>query len=419
MQKIINKNYKNIMPLILLMFCLAMLDRANISYVKDYIEIDAGISKSAYALGAGVFFIGYAIFELPSNLLLHKLGAKIWLSRIMITWGLVCMAMIFIKDETSFYILRFLLGLSEAGFSPGVILYLSYFFPTKFRAKAYGFYQLGAPLALMLGGVITGAILDYAPTFYFKNWQWVFIIQGAATVIVGIYAFFKLASKIEDAKYLNKEEKQMLLEELAKEENKKEEKSVSKALSSALVWKFVLVYFTIQLSVYGVLFYLPTQIAYFLGTNVGIKVGFISAIPWLAVLIALPIITNYADKLRAWTSFSIVLLSLAVICMFLSVLLNSLVLFIILISMAAIGFIAIQPIFWNLPTQVLKGSAAAAGIALIGALGNLGGFVAPNIKTLAEEYFNNTYSGLILLCLVAFLGVLMLIHLKISYKNIK
>lgn len=419
MEKIVNKMYLKIMPLILLMFCLAMLDRSNIAYVKDYIAIDAGISNSAYALGAGIFFIGYAIFEVPSNLLLHKLGAKVWLSRIMVTWGLVCMAMMFIKDETSFYILRFLLGLSEAGFSPGVILYLSYFFPTAYRSKAYGFYQLGAPLALMLGGVIAGAILDYAPSIWFKNWQWMFIIQGAITVVVGVYAFFKLASKPEDAKYLSEEEKQILLNELAKEQASKKDCNTSKALTSLLVWKFVLVYFAIQLSVYGVLFYLPTQVSHFLGTSVGLKVGLISAIPWLVVLIALPIITSYADKLKSWSSFSIALLFLAVLCMFISVFMNSLALFILFISLAAVGFIVIQPIFWNLPTQVLKGTGAAAGIALIGALGNLGGFVAPNLKTLAENQFNNSYAGLIALCLVAFLGVLMLIHLKKSYKNIK
>ncbi|WP_250325861.1 MFS transporter [Campylobacter sp. 2018MI01] len=419
MEKIVNKMYLKIMPLILLMFCLAMLDRSNIAYVKDYIEIDAGISKAAYALGAGIFFIGYAIFEIPSNLLLHKLGAKIWLSRIMITWGLVCMVMIYIKDETSFYILRFLLGLSEAGFSPGVILYLSYFFPTIYRSKAYGFYQLGAPLALMLGGVITGAILDYAPSIWFKNWQWMFIIQGAITVIVGFYAYFKLASKPENAKWLSEEEKAILIAELEKEQNNKEELNSSKALSSIIVWKFVLVYFAIQLSVYGVLFYLPTQVSHFLGTNVGLKVGIISAIPWAVVLIALPIVTSYADKLRAWSSFSIALLLLAVVSMFLSVFINSLALFILFISLAAVGFIAIQPIFWNLPTQILKGTGAAAGIALIGALGNLGGFVAPNLKNYAESQFNSSYAGLIALCLVAFLGVLMLIHLKKSYTNIK
>lgn len=135
---IISKVSKRILPLIVLMFCLAMLDRSNMSFVKEHLEIDAGISAAAYALGAGIFFIGYALFEIPSNLLLHKFGARVWLSRIMITWGLVTMAMIFIKDETSFYVLRFLLGLSEAGFSPGIILYLSYFFPASHRSKAYG-----------------------------------------------------------------------------------------------------------------------------------------------------------------------------------------------------------------------------------------------------------------------------------------
>lgn len=157
-----------ILPLIVLMFCLSMLDRTNISFVKSHIEMDAGISETAYALGAGIFFVGYALFEVPSNLLLHKLGAKIWLSRIMITWGLVTMAMIFIQGETSFYILRFFLGLTEAGFSPGIILYLSYFFPAIYRSKAYGIYQMGVPIAFVFGSLISGFILDYVSNMYFK-----------------------------------------------------------------------------------------------------------------------------------------------------------------------------------------------------------------------------------------------------------
>ena len=264
-----------ILPLIVLIFCLSMLDRTNISFVKSHIEIDAGIGEAAYALGAGIFFIGYAIFEVPSNLLLHKLGAKIWLSRIMITWGLVTMAMIFIQGETSFYVLRFLLGLTEAGFSPGIILYLSYFFPAIYRSKAYGIYQMGVPIAFVFGSLISGFILDYAPNIYFKNWQWMFLIEGGITVLVGIFCLFYLDSHPKDAKWLDIKEKDILLKHIEISNTKAKDYSTKDIFKSILVWKFVFVYFCIQLSVYGVLFYLPSKIAQILQINVGFEFGLI------------------------------------------------------------------------------------------------------------------------------------------------
>lgn len=402
-----------ILPLIVLMFCLSMLDRTNISFVKSHIEIDAGISEASYALGAGIFFIGYALFEVPSNLLLHKLGAKIWLSRIMITWGLVTMMMIFIKGEMSFYILRFLLGLTEAGFSPGIILYLSYFFPAIYRSKAYGIYQMGVPIAFVFGSLISGFILDYAPNVYFKNWQWMFLIEGGITTLVGVFCLFYLDSHPKDAKWLNLKEKALLIKNIEFSYSKTKEYSVSEIFKSILVWKFVFIYFCIQLSVYGVLFYLPSKIAEILKVNIGFEVGILNAIPWIFVFIALPIFTSLADKKRSWNLYAILFLSLASLSMMVSTFTTNLILFLFFISLAAIGFIVIQPIFWNLPTQVLKGTGAAAAIALIGSLGNLGGFVAPTLKTYIEHHFGVEF-GLIVLELIAILGVLVLIHLKIT-----
>lgn len=400
-----------ILPLIVLMFCLSMLDRTNISFVKSYIEVDAGISEAAYALGAGIFFIGYALFEVPSNLLLHKLGAKIWLSRIMITWGLATMAMIFIQGEMSFYILRFLLGLTEAGFSPGIILYLSYFFPAMYRSKAYGIYQMGVPIAFVFGSLISGFILDYAPDIYFKNWQWMFLIEGGITVLVGIFCLFYLDSHPKYAKWLDIKEKDILLKHI--ENSKAKNHSIKDVFKSILVWKFVFVYFCIQLSAYGVLFYLPSKIAQILEINVGFKVGLLNAIPWIFVFIALPLFTSLADKNRSWNLYAILFLLLASLSMMISTFVANLALFLFFISLAAIGFIVIQPIFWNLPTQVLKGKGAAAAIALIGSLGNLGGFVAPTLKTYIESHFG-VELGLIVLASIALLGVWILIHLKIT-----
>ncbi len=372
-----------ILPLIVLMFCLSMLDRTNISFVKSHIEIDAGIGEAAYALGAGIFFIGYAIFEVPSNLFLHKLGAKIWLSRIMITWGLVTMAMIFIQGEISFYVLRFLLGLTEAGFSPGIILYLSYFFPAIYRSKAYGIYQMGVPIAFVFGSLISGFILDYTPNIYFKNWQWMFLIEGGITVLVGIFCLFYLDSHPKDAKWLDIKEKDILLKHIEISNTKAKDYSIKDIFKSILVWKFVFVYFCIQLSVYGVLFYLPSKIAQILQINVGFEVGLLNAIPWIFVFIALPIFTSLADKKHSWNLHAILFLLLASLSMIASTFVTNLAAFLFFISLAAIGFIVIQPIFWNLPTQVLKGKGAAAAIALIGILGKF--------RRFCGSYFKNIY----------------------------
>lgn len=406
-----------ILPLIVLMFALAMLDRTNISFVKSHIEVDLGIGESAYALGAGIFFIAYALFEVPSNLVLQKIGAKIWLSRIMITWGLVTMAMIFVQGEKSFYLLRFLLGMSEAGFSPGIILYLSYFFPPSHRSKAYGIYQMGVPLAFVFGSMISGALLEYAPNLYFKNWQFMFFVQGAFTALVGVFAFFLLSSKPKDAKWLNSKEKELLTFHLQNANEKAKSYTIKEIFYKLLVWKFVFVYFCIQLSVYGVIFYLPSKLAEFLKIEVGFEIGLLSASVWVCVFFALPLLTAYADKKQIWHLLSPLLLFCAGVSMLISSFVGTLFVFLVLMSVAGVGFLVIQPLFWNLFTQILKeGRSLASAIAFVGSLGNLGGFVAPTLKTQVEKYLGAN-TGIIVLACIAFLGVLMLLHLKGLYEK--
>lgn len=423
LKSIIKKVKFRLLPMIVLMFALAMLDRSNIGFVKHYIEVDAGISASAYALGAGIFFIGYALFEVPSNLILHKVGARIWLSRIMVTWGIVSIAMIFVRDSTSFYILRFCLGVAEAGFSPGVILFLTYWFPKAFRSQAYGWYYLGVPLALMIGGPFSGWLLESNGNFGFKNWQWMFIVQGTLTVIVGIAAFFVLVSKPDDAKWLNSSEKQILNKALQLDiEQQLTQLSIRKinVFGDWRVWRFVFIYFTIQMSVYGVLFYLPTKLAQLLNTHVGLQVGYYSAIPWICTLILLPVITRYADRKANWNTMAILMLICAVVGIGLSTLMSQIYPFILTISLAVIGFIVVQPLFWNLPTQYLSGKSAAIGTALIGAMGNLGGFVAPILKNSIDQFWNNDIAGLVVLSLVGCVGVIFLISLQLErLKHIK
>ncbi|SEL97651.1 MFS transporter [Parapedobacter koreensis] len=418
--KLIRKVKFRLLPLIVLMFALAMLDRSNVGFVKHYLEIDAGIGASAYALGAGIFFIGYALFEVPSNLILHKVGARLWLSRIMVTWGLVSIAMIFVHDQTSFYILRFLLGAAEAGFSPGVILFLTYWFPKTYRGQAYGWYYLGVPIALMMGGPFSGWLLDSSDTFGFRNWQWMFIVQGALTVLVGIIAFFVLVSKPDHAKWLTQQEKRLLNQALAKDQalqERTENSTNQRVFTDWRVWRFVFIYFTIQMSVYGVLFYLPSKLAALLNMHVGLTVGYYSAIPWICTLLLLPIITRIADKKANWNSMAILMLSCAVAGIGLSTQMTQIFPFMLMISLAVVGFIVVQPLFWNLPTQYLAGRAAAMGTALIGSVGNLGGFVAPNLKNWADQMWNNDIAGLTVLATVGFMGVIALILLKREHQT--
>ncbi|PAF42284.1 MFS transporter [Helicobacter sp. 11S03491-1] len=419
LDKILLKVSYRILPIIVLMFVMSMIDRSNIGFVKEYIEIDIGIGDVAYALGAGIFFIGYAIFEIPSNILLHRVGAKIWLSRIMITWGIVTMCMIFIRNETSFYILRFLLGVTEAGFSPGIILYLSYWFPHQNRSRAYGIYQSGVPLALIFSGPFTGWILQYAPSFWFSNWQWMFFIHGGITVIVGIFAFIFLVDKPSKAYWLDENEKYILNQALQEDEKEKHSvspKTIFSTLIHPLVWKFTFVYFAIQVNVYAVFFYLPTKIAYFLESKVGFEVGLFFMIPWIFTLFLMPLITYFTDKRKTWAKNAIILLLLADIGVSIAAFAPSFFLFIFGIVVAAVGFIAIQPIFWNMPTRFLEGKNAAAGIALIGSFGNLGGFIAPLLKQTIENWTRTSYAGFTILALIGFLGACMLIHLKYKLK---
>lgn len=412
LQQALSKIRWRILPFVALMFAMAIIDRSNIGFAKHALQADTGLSNAAFALGAGIFFIGYAVFEVPSNLMLHKIGARIWLSRIMVTWGLVSAAMMFAHDETSFYILRFLLGVAEAGLSPGVVLYLTYWFPQNQRGSAYGIYYFGVPVSLMVGGPVSGWLLESAQ-FGLTGWQWMFVTEGLAASIIGVFAFFYLTDKPRDAKWLNTEEKAAIEHELEKEQLQKANKGPSSwraAMFNPVVLYFTLIYFTIQVSVYGVLFYLPTRIAELLGTGIGLKVGALTSIPWIATVCMLYLVTRHADRKGQQTRYAALMLAMAAVGMIGSTLSGNLVLVIMAFCVAAAGFITVQPLFWTLPTRFLGGAAAASGIAVIGALGNLGGFLAPTVKTWAEGYFKNPHAGMYFLAGTALLGALMLIR---------
>jgi sugar phosphate permease len=397
----------------MLMYIMAFLDRANVGFAKQAFQTDTGIGDAAFAFGAGVFFAGYALLEVPSNLIMHKVGARLWMCRIMVTWGLISAAMVFAHNETSFYVLRFLLGVAEAGFFPGVILYLTYWFPGEARGKAMGFFYFGAPLAFIFGSPLSGLLLELDGFLGTHGWQWLFAVEGLMATVVGVWAYFYLDNRPIDAKWLSAEERNQLQDVLDAEDSQKQAHgNLLKVLSQPAVLYLCLIYLLIQASVYGVVFYLPSQVAGLLGTKVGLMVGVVSAVPWLCALLAawkIPAIADRSGQRRAVAALTLMVSGLGIAA---SVTFTSPLLGILALCLAASGFIAVQPVFWTFPGSFLAGSAAAGAIALINSFGALGGFIAPILKNWAEGALHSPASGLYLLAVTTLISAALVMGIR-------
>ncbi len=405
---------RRLVPFLLLMYVLSFLDRANIGFAKQAFQASAGISDAAYALGAGLFFVTYALLEVPSNLIMHRVGARIWMARIMVTWGLISAAMMFASGEWSFYALRLLLGAAEAGFFPGVILYLTYWFPARSRGQVMGLFYFGAPLAFIFGGPLSGLLLELHGVGGLQGWQWMFLIEGLLASVVGVWAFFYLDDKPAGARWLPPAEREALSTAIAREESDKAahgRASIAAGLANPRVLLFVSIYFLIQMSVYGVIFYLPTQVGALLGKKVGLEVGLVTAIPWICALVAAFALPRIAD--RQGSHRVLAAATLAVSGLGIAVSAGSApAVALIALCFAAAGFIAVQPLFWTFPTGYLGGVAAAGGIALVNALGALGGFVAPNVKAWADIGFGSSGAGLYVLACTTLVGAALILALR-------
>lgn len=390
---------RRLIPFLLLMYVISFLDRANIGFAKQAMQASVGISEHVFAMGAGLFFISYALFELPSNLILHRVGAKVWMTRIMVSWGIVSMATLFVAGSSSFYLLRLMLGAAEAGFFPGVILYLTYWFPRKVRGEMLGFFYFGAPLAFIFGGPISGLLLQMHPHFGLLNWQWMFLVEGFAAVVVGIWAYWYLEDRPADAHWIPVEEGQALTNALALEQNEQRAQGPAKLLSvfgDPRTMQFVLIYFLIQVSVYDVVFYLPSEVSAILLKPTGFEVGLVSAIPWVCALAAVLWLPRFADKCGKHRQLASITLAVSG-CASLSLPMIRPHVGLVALSVAISGLMAAQPLFWTFPTSCLTGRSAAGGLALINALGSVGGFIAPNVKVWADECFGSQRAGAFLL----------------------
>jgi len=362
-------------PFLILCYFVAYLDRVNVGFAALTMNKDLNISASAFGLGAGVFFFTYFIFEVPSNLFLARVGARRWIARIMLSWGLLSGAMALITGETSFYVVRMLLGAAEAGFFPGIIFYLTLWFPAVYRARIVGYFMAAIPLSSLIGAPVSGYILGMDGLAGLKGWQWLFILEAAPAVVLSFVVFFYLTDRPGEAHWLNAEERAWLVDRLAAEERQRvaaERLSVLQSLANPRVLALALVYFGVVAGVYGVSFFLPQVVKAFGLSNVA--TGWVTAIPYLIGVIAMVWWGRQSDRQRERKLHC----AGALLCAALGIagcgLLQDPVLKVVAISIGAAGIFGSLPVFWTLPTAFLSGAAAASGIAIINSIGNLSGF---------------------------------------------
>lgn len=389
---------RRLAPWLMLMYVVSFLDRANIGFAKQALAATEGITERAYALAAGLFFIDYSSFGFPSNLVLHRIGARKWIAFLMVTWGLVSMATMFVTGSTSFYVLRLLLGVTEAGFFPGIILYLTYWFPARVRGRMLGLFYLGVPLALIVGGPLSGYLLDVRLPGGLLGWQVMFLVEGAMAAVLGVFAFWLLDNRPANAPWLPEEEKRALQAELSREDQQRRAVGPAKLLPmlrDGRVFGFFAVYALIQMSTYGAVFYLPAEISELLHKPEGFEVGVVSAIPWICALAATYILPRSGDAFGNHRLLAILTLLVSGCASFAFPVCGP-AWGLVMLSIAVSGFIAVQPLFWTFPTAYFADRAAAGGIALIG-VGNLGGFLAPNVKVWADQHFHSSSAGLYVL----------------------
>ena len=407
-----------LLPFLVFLFVLAWIDRVNVGFAKLAMLDDLGFSEAVYGLGAGIFFIGYFLFEVPSNLLLEKIGARRTLARITILWGLTSVAMAYVESPMSFYVLRFLLGAFEAGFFPGVVLYLTYWFPAAQRARINGMFMTSFAIAGVVGGPIAGFIMSrMVGVGSLANWQWLFIIEGIPSVLAGIAVLRYLPEKPAQAKWLTQAERDHVSQVIAREDAAPEKHSDLKSLvRNPKVWLCALVYFCIVSGNATIAFWTPSVIKS-LGIDNNMTIGLLAAIPFIIGTLAMVWNGHHSDQTgerRAHCAIAALLAGLGLIATGLC--LGNATLALIALTVAAAGILAAFPVFWSIPGAFLAGTAAAGGIALINCIGNLAGFVAPYMIGFLRTLTGSLSAGLYF---VAALEILAAVMVFLLFKDVR
>lgn len=414
----------HLIPFIFVCYLFNYLDRVNVGFAKLEMLDALKLSNTVYGLGAGIFFIGYVLSGVPSNLILHKIGARRWISVMMIAWGGLSACMLFVTTPTSFYVLRFFTGVAEAGFFPGMVLYFTHWFPTQKRGNVMALFMSAIPISGLIGGPLSGWMLSHfsAGQGGMMAWQWLFLLQGLPTVLLGVGVYFYLNDGIAQARWLSAEEKSAMQAALAADERQRAATSTAgdsfgAVLRNGSVWMLGVIYFCIQMGVYAINFWLPSIIKS-LGFDSAVTVGWLSAVPYLLAAIFMVWAGRSADKhheRRLHVSLPMVmgLLGLMLAANFSS---NALVVMVGL-SMATMGALAALSQFWSLPAAFLGSAAAAGGLALINSLGQIAGFVSPFLVGWIKDATNSTDTALYILSSVLLLGAILVLRIPAKLVN--
>ena len=407
-----------IVPFIMILYLIAYIDRVNIGFAAITMKEDLGFTASILGFGAGIFFLGYFLFEVPSNIILHKVGARIWIARVMVTWGIIAGGMAFVESSTSFYVMRFLLGVAEAGFFPGIILYLSYWFPARNRAGVIALFMAAAPIATAIGSPISAALLEMHGIMGLAGWQWMFLIEAVPAVILGVVVFFYMTDRPEKAAWLKPDEREWLVKTMQAEDANKggqQQHSILRGLANPRVLALALIYFGTSAGLYTLGIWAP-QIIKELGVS-SMTVGLLNAIPPIISVVAMILWSRHSDKTNERTWHVALACLTAAVGLAIAASTGSMFGLIAALTIVNVGISCSKPPLWSMPTMFLSGAAAATGIATINSIGNLGGFTGPAMIGWVKDQTGSFAGGLYFVAGLLILSTVLTLVLSFTQKN--
>ncbi|MGF2880364.1 MFS transporter [Acinetobacter johnsonii] len=407
-----------IVPFIMILYLIAYIDRVNIGFAAITMKEDLGFTASILGFGAGIFFLGYFLFEVPSNIILHKVGARIWIARVMVTWGIIAGGMAFVESSTSFYVMRFLLGVAEAGFFPGIILYLSYWFPARNRAGVIALFMAAAPIATAIGSPISAALLEMHGIMGLAGWQWMFLIEAIPAVILGVVVFFYMTDRPEKAAWLKPDEREWLVKTMQAEDAHKggqQQHSILRGLANPRVLALALIYFGTSAGLYTLGIWAP-QIIKELGVS-SMTVGLLNAIPPIISVVAMILWSRHSDKTNERTWHVALACLTAAVGLAIAASTGSMFGLIAALTIVNVGISCSKPPLWSMPTMFLSGAAAATGIATINSIGNLGGFAGPAMIGWVKDQTGSFAGGLYFVAGLLILSTVLTLVLSFTQKN--
>ena len=413
---IIRRVTRRLIPFAFICYVVAYVDRVNIGFAARELHHDLGLSATQYGIGAGLFFLGYCLFEIPSNLVLERVGARLWIARIMIVWGFVSMATMFVRDASTFYIARVVLGIAEAGFFPGMVLYLTYWIPAADRARTNALFMTAAPVSVIVGAPISEGLLSLNGVMGLHGWQWLFLVEGFPAVVLGLMALVVLTDRPEQAAWLASSDREWLARTMTEERALRSaagHASVLNSLTSGRVWLLSIIYLMNTSVTYGVFLWLPPMLEEAAGSG-GIALSAVTAIPFAAALAAMVLVGRHSDRTGERRLHVAACAMAGAIGLFLAVASQgNLWLLVLSFTICQVGQRSVMSVFWAIPPMLLTGSAAAAGIALINSIGNLGGFFGPSVMGWLRDLTGGYAGGLLVLAAALLVEAILVVNLRV------